>query len=193
MRNAAGMVALPMAALWWATYDRSVGYVSDEELALALAEADERNIRIEIVNGIGLWHFQPALRHYEATTRIERSIRPDPKVGTDCRCFVAADVVIRFPDGSILRPDVAIFCRRPDEDDTAITLVPEAVVEVVSKGSEMKDFEIGPAFYLGQGVKDVIVFDPFSLLTIHHRRDRPPVRYSETTEIRLECGCLVTV
>ncbi|RYG85761.1 Uma2 family endonuclease, partial [bacterium] len=143
---------------------------------------------------VGLWHFQPAKRHYRATTRIERSIRPDPQAGeTGCGCVVLADVIVRFPDGSLLRPDVAIYCREPEEEDTAVTLIPEAVVEVVSKGSEMKDFEIGPAFYLGQGVKDVIVFDPFSLLTIHHRRDRPPVRYSETTEIRLECGCLVTV
>lgn len=41
---------------------------------------------------------------------------------------------MQFPDGSLRRPDVAIFCREPDEQDDAITLVPEAVIEVVSKG-----------------------------------------------------------
>ena len=32
----------------------------------------------------------------------------------------------------------------PDEQDDAITLLPEAVIEVVSKGYEAKDLEIGP-------------------------------------------------
>lgn len=171
-----------------------MSFATDEEIATALIEADGQNIRLEIVNGVGLWHFQPAQRHYRATARIERSVRPDPAAGeTGCGCVVLADVLVRFPDGSLLRPDVAIYCREPDEEDTAVTLIPEAVVEVVSRGSEHKDFEIGPPFYLSQGVKDVIVFDPFSLRSTHYRRDRGPERFAERTEIRLECGCLVTV
>lgn len=69
------------------------------------------------------------------------------------------------------RPDIAIFCREPEELDEAITLLPEAVVEVVSRGYEAKDLEIGPRFYLSQGVKDVVVFDPYTLLVLHLRRD----------------------
>ncbi len=55
---------------------------------------------------------------------------------------------MQFPDGSLRRPDVAIFCREPDEQDDAITLVPEAVIEVVNKGYVQRsclfgDFEPG--------------------------------------------------
>jgi len=98
---------------------------------------------------------------------------------------------VQFPDGSLKRTDVSIFCRSPEEEE-AITLVPEAVVEVVSRGYEAKDLEIAPSFYLSQGVKDVLVFDPTSLLVLHARRDGTN-RFVSTRAILLECGCQVTV
>lgn len=100
----------------------------------------------------------------------------------------ASDVYVQFADGSLKRPDVAIFCREPDEQEDAITLLPEAVVEVVSKGYEAKDLEIGPAFYLARGVKDVVVFDPATLLVMHARRDGTK-RMTSPVPIRFECGC----
>lgn len=89
-----------------------------------------------------------------------------------------------------------MFCREPDEQEAAIPLVPEAVIEVVSKGSEAKDLEIGPPFYLSQGVKDVIVFDPSPLLVLHVRRDgvtRQTSPVQSPVQIVLECGCHCTV
>ena len=59
----------------------------------------------------------------------------------------------------------------PDEEDEAVTLVPEAVIEVISQGYEFKDLELGPMFCLSQGVKDVVVLDPRSKAIIHSRRD----------------------
>lgn len=99
-----------------------------------------------------------------------------------------ADVYVSFPDGSLKRPDIALFCRRPDEEDTPIRLVPEAVIEVVSKGYEAKDLEIGPSFYLAQGVRDVVVFDPHTLLVLHLRRDGA-TRQVSPFEIDFLCGC----
>ncbi len=85
-------------------------------------------------------------------------------IAGDCGCVHALDVYIQFPNG-LKRPDISIFCREPGEaeQDSFLTMVPEAVVEVVSQGYEAKDLEIGPPFYLSQGVKDVIVFDPRTL------------------------------
>jgi Uma2 family endonuclease len=99
---------------------------------------------------------------------------------------------VSFPDGSLKRPDVALFCQEPSEEDEAITLVPEAVIEIVSKGYEAKDLEIGPHFYLSQGVKDVIVFDPYTLLVLHVRRDEV-TRQVSPVEVTLECGCKCVV
>lgn len=71
-------------------------------------------------------------------------------------------------------------------------MIPEAVVEVVNKGYEAKDLEIGPPFYLSQDVKDVIVFDSLTLLVLHVRKERT-IRQISQVEIELECGCNVQV
>lgn len=95
---------------------------------------------------------------------------------------------IRFPDGSLKRPDLAIFYRRPDEQDQAITLIPEAVIEIISTGSEAKDLEMAPYFYLAQGVKDVVIFDPYTFFILHARRDGRN-RFTSPQHFRFECGC----
>ena len=99
---------------------------------------------------------------------------------------------MRFTDGSHKRPDIAIFCREPDEQDAAISLVPVAVVEIISKGFEKKDTEIGAPFYLAQGVKDVILLNPLTLEVTHYRQDGVTDHRSPKTFV-LECGCACTV
>ena len=155
-----------------------------------LLEADQLGLRLEWVGGLPLWEAQPTYRHQKAVDRIRQSIRP--KEASSCPCIHVADVYVRFPDGSYKRPDIALFCREPEELDEAITLLPEAVVEVVSRGYEAKDLEIAPRFYLSQGVKDVVVFDPYTLLVLHLRPDGA-FRYVSPVELDLACGCTLTV
>lgn len=152
--------------------------------------AEELGIRLEIVGGLAIWEAHPVWKHQKAVDRIRATIRPGDT--RSCTCVHAADVYVAFADGSLKRPDVSIFCREPDEQEDAITLVPEAVIEVVSKGYEAKDLEIGPHFYLSQGIKDVVVFDPTTLLVLHARRDGVSRQVSPQT-ISLECGCLCEV
>ena len=161
-----------------------------EELLAQMLRADNLGIRLEIVGGLPIWEAQPVYRHQKHVERIARSIRP----GTgDCTCIHALDVYIQFPNG-LKRPDIAIFCQEPPEEqqDRALTLIPEAVVEVVSRGFEAKDLEIGPPFYLSQGVRDVVVFDPLTLLVLHVRREKT-ARLVSPVELTLECGCQLTV
>jgi Uma2 family endonuclease len=66
------------------------------------------------------------------------------------------------------------------------------VLEVLSKDYEKKDPEIGAPFYLAQGVKDVILFDPRTQEVTHRRRDGTTRQISPVT-IKLECGCQITV
>jgi Uma2 family endonuclease len=162
-----------------------------DALFQALVDADENGYRLEIMNGVGIWEVQPSRRHVRATLAIERSIRPAPDAEGDCGCVFYPDLYVRFSDGSLKRPDISIFCREPDELDEAVTLVPEAVVEVVSRGFEAKDYDMNPPFYLSRGVKDVIIMDPYNLSVIHHRVDSVR-RLTSPVEIRLECGCLLT-
>jgi len=155
-------------------------------------QADELGIRLEMVGGLPIWEPHPVYKHQKAVDRIRATIeKAKPAKGSGkngCACIHISDVYISFPDGSLKRPDIAIFCQEPAEEEEAITLIPEAVIEVISKGYETKDLEIGPHFYLSQGIKDVVVFDPYTLLVLHVRRDGV-TRQVSPVEILLECGC----
>jgi Uma2 family endonuclease len=154
-------------------------------------KAEEFGIRLEIVQGLPIWEPYPIYKHQKAVDRIRATITPiEPASENEsrCSCIHTSDVYISFPDGSLKRPDISIFCREPEEEEEAIKLVPEAVVEVISKGYEAKDLEIGPQFYLSQGVKDVVVFNPYTLLVLHVRRDEVS-RHVSPVEILLLCGC----
>lgn len=122
--------------------------------------------------------------------RIRDTIEPISRA--TCSCVHTADVYVSFPDGSLKRPDISVFCREPEEEEGAITLVPEAVIEIISKGYEAKDLQIAPPFYLAQGVKDIVVFNPYTLAVLHIRKDRARQLVSPV-EIELECGCQVEV
>ena len=152
--------------------------------------AEQLGIRLEVVGGLHIWEAQPVWRHQKAIDRIRGTTHV--REGSACACVHAADVYVEFRDSSLKRPDVTIFCREPDEQEDAIKLLPEAVIEVVSKGYEAKDLEIGPRFYLSQGVKDVVVFDPTTQLVLHVRADGVR-RLISPVPIDLECGCSCVV
>jgi Uma2 family endonuclease len=167
--------------------------MSSELLRQALMDADEQGYRLEIIDGLGVWEVMPSRRHIDAEARIERSVRPDPaKADPSCGCHVYRDLYVRFADGSLRRPDVAIYCQVPQELDEAVTLVPAAVVEIVSAGSERKDLELSPPFYRRHGIEDVVVLDPYSGIVWHHTTVGV-ARYQSPVDIALQCGCLVTV
>lgn len=154
-----------------------------------LLRADELGIKLEFVAGLPIWEASPVLRHQVAVDRIRASI---VRRETNCECVHVADVYVQFPDGSLKRPDISIFCRQPDEQEEAVRLLPDAVIEVISKGYEAKDLEIGVPFYLAQGVKDVVVLNPYSEEVLHFRAGE---QYSFVSPVQLEfaCGCNCTV
>ncbi len=90
---------------------------------------------------------------------------------------------------SSLKPPASTLSRRNHHlpGPFALTKKEGAVIEVVSRGFEAKDLEIGPPFYISQGVKDVVVFDPATLLVLHVRKEKTERKLS-LREILLECG-----
>jgi hypothetical protein len=156
-----------------------------------LLAADAVGVRLEITAGVPTWEASPVRRHQQTIDRIRASIVP-PHGEEVCTCIHLADVYVRFADGSYKRPDISIFCREPDEQDEAITLVPATVVEVISAGYELKDTTLGPQFYLAQGVGDVIVIDPRSLQVTHYRTSGVRHGVSPMTIITAT-GCTLTV
>ena len=156
-----------------------------------LMEAEQLGFRCELAGGVGTWELHPVLKHQETIDVIRAKIRRKPGHPGDCGCLHYAGLLIRFPDGSLKRPDIAVFCRRPEEDDRAVTLIPSAVIEVLSRGFEAKDVQIGAPFYLSQGVQDVILVDPDSG-EVTHLRPGVERRLASPVEIELACGCVLT-
>ena len=155
-------------------------------------EADMAGFRLEVVHGIPIWEAFPVFRHQSAIDRIRHTIQPTA-IGEPCRCIHAADVQIRFPDGSRKRPDISIFCRTPDEMDSEITLVPEAVIEVLSKDYEAKDLVIGVPFYQQVGIRDIVVLDPENDKVTHWQQGAGEKTYKSPAPLVFLCGCSCVV
>jgi Uma2 family endonuclease len=158
--------------------------------------AEDFGVRLEMVGGLPIWEPYPVYKHQKAVDRIRATIEKvtvsSESNEAACECIHASDVYISFPDGSLKRPDISLFSREPEDEEEAIKLVPEAVIEVISKGYEAKDLEIGPQFYLSQGVKDVVVFNPYTLAVLHIRRDEV-ARHVSPVGLTFSCGCRCTV
>lgn len=153
---------------------------------------DARAVKLEITGGIPTWEASPSLRHQWMVRLVERSIRPSLEAEGACACISVADVLIRFKDGSLKRPDISIFCALPPLQDEALAVVPQAIIEVISPGYEYKDVELNPQFYLAQGIDDVLIVDPRSGAVTHYRMAEAN-KYHAPVTIDLQCGCQCTV
>jgi hypothetical protein len=76
-------------------------------------------------------------------------------------------------------------------DGAGVPTAPATPMSIDDK-HEAKDLEIGPPFYLSQGVNDVIVFDPRTLLVLHVRQGAAE-RTVAPQRIELQCGCRVSI
>lgn len=155
-----------------------------------LLNAEDLGVKLEIAGNLAIWEASPLLKHQRAVDRIRDSITPHE--ATNCQCFDVADVYVSFPDGSLKRPDISIFCTEPDEEEEAITQVPEAVIEIISKNYEAKDLEVSPPIYLANGVLDVVVFNPYTMEVVHFKNGER-LTSNSPIEIQLACGCSCVV
>ena len=148
-------------------------------------------IRLEFVNGIPVWEAMPVFRHQKKTLDMQVSLLQNA-TQDGCACLPIADVTIRFPDGSYKRPDIAVYCVEPENQDRATTALPEAVIEIISVGYEKKDTEISLPFYLQQGIADIVLFDPETNRVAHYHSGQTD-EYDSPVELTFACGCRVTV
>jgi Uma2 family endonuclease len=149
---------------------------------------EEGAVRLELTAGIPTWEAFPGSRHQCIIDRIRASIHPSPNAESDCSCNHFSNVLIRFKDDSLKYPDIALFCTAPPDQDDALTMIPQAVIEVISPGYEYKDLSLNPQFYLAQDVLDVVVVDPRSGVVNHFRTTGVSNHHAPVT-LDLLCGC----
>ena len=166
-----------------------------EDLILQ-TDASGAPVRLEYVRGRLKVEASPASRHQMTAKEIESSLHPLPGRANGCACYSLQDVLIRFgdPDQSLKRPDIAIFCERPPKSDGALTILPGAVIEILSLGYEDKDLgDDGAPFYLDCGVLDVLVVDPRAHRVRHYQAGQAVKVLSTPIMIDLQCGCRVSL
>ena len=151
-------------------------------------QADSGGIKLEFVNGIPVWEAFPLYRHQKKIDQTRASLKSTRQGEGGCKCISVADLTILFPDGSIKRPDISIFCQEPEESNDACTQIPEAVIEIISKGYEKKDLEISLPFYLSQGIADIVIFDP-ATNRVSHFHQGVATEYDSPVELFFACGC----
>jgi Uma2 family endonuclease len=163
------------------------------ELAQQVEELS--GVKLELAGGMTTWEAFPSYKHQSRIDRIRETICRRTDAIYDCACTDVSDVYVKFPDGSIKRPDIAIFCREPDEDeqDGAVTLLPEAIIEVISKHYEDKDLKVGVPFYLSQGIGDVVTLDMTTSTVTHFRPGQLEVTYTSPVTLTFACGCEATI
>ncbi len=150
-------------------------------------------VKLERVNGLTIWEAHPVVIHQEAVDRIRAKIRALHQDAGGCGCYHYADLSMQFPDGSEKRPDISLFRQRPQQTEEAITVIPDAVIEIISKGYEAKDYLISLPFYLTQGVRDVVLFNPYTNEVLHCRPDGTRHILASPVDLEFVCGCGVTV
>ncbi|NJP04345.1 MAG: Uma2 family endonuclease [Chloroflexaceae bacterium] len=152
----------------------------------------QKAIKLEVTDGIRTWRLLPSLRHQKLIDRIRATIQPVSGLA-GCGCYHISDASLRFPDGSLKRPDIAIFCVEPPDIDESWEQVPEAVIEIVSADYEEKDLSINPPWYIAQGVKDVLIVEPRSKYVKHFCHGQAPRELGLPLSLVLRCGCQVTI
>ncbi|WP_395093974.1 Uma2 family endonuclease [Armatimonas sp.] len=163
------------------------------ELAQQVEELS--GVKLERAGGMTTWEAFPSYKHQDRIYKIQQAIRRRADAIYDCACSHVSDAYVKFPDGSIKRPDIAIFCREPDEDeqDGAVTLLPEAIIEIISKHYEDKDLKVGVPFYLSQGIADVVTLDMATGTVTHFRPGQPEQVHASPVTLAFACGCEATI
>jgi hypothetical protein len=165
--------------------------VTDAKFFRIAEMAEDAGLRVEISRDLPIWELMPSPMHMLDAEAISQTIRPGRRAAEiGCGCHHIRDVAIRFPDGSLRRPDISVFCTRPPRTRQATTVIPTAVIEVVSPTSVMKDTQISPPFYLSHGVQDVFVYDP-EALTVRHFHGEKANTFSVPADFETESGCIV--
>lgn len=159
-----------------------------------MEEAADAGYRLEYIKGIGgIWEAMPLKRHQRHIDRIRASIRIGAQTTEGgCGCFHYSDLSMLFPDGSAKRPDIAVFCNDPEQEDESITVLPDAVIELVSPGYEDKDYNVAVPFYKQWGVKDIVVFNPANGEVLHINAEGEQ-RHTSPVALTFACGCTCTV
>jgi len=140
---------------------------ADHGRRMSLAEFDRAEVEegylYELSRGVVVVSDVPGIRHFAVLTALRRQLNAYDLAHPGAIYGLAAgsDCKLMLPDlQSERHPDVAVYKQPPpQENDVWSRWVPELVVEVVSPGSEVRDYEEKREEYLHLGVREYWIVD----------------------------------
>lgn len=170
-----------------------MGQDDPKMLLCHLMWADEFGVKLKAEGFTQRWKIFPSPLHQDEVMQIYSGVRRALGSNSEgCDCYRLVDAYIQFPDGSLKRPDLALFCRRPEVRREALEAVPQAIAEVLSRGTEAKDLVTGPRIYLASGVLDVVALHPETGMVTQIPPDGTRI-LNAPVEIELAMGSVVTI
>lgn len=130
----------------------------------------------ELERGVVVVVDVPGVPHSRIVQRIRLALLKHQEAHPAAVDLVAGgtDSVMRMPRLITERhPDLVVYLRPPPTKDEQVwdRWTPEIVVEVVSRDSRKRDYQIKPADYLAAGVHEYWIVDPLTRnATLHARR-----------------------
>ena len=160
-------------------------------LEIDRSEHDASEYKFEMVKGIGVWEASPVYNHQMIILDIQVSLLANRKPN-GCECNPVSDATIIFPDGSVKRPDIAIYCHKPNNSNKALRELPRAIIEIMSHGYEKKDTAISIPFYLLHGIENVVLLNPRTNKVLHYHSGIIEDLISPVN-LTFACGCSATI
>jgi Uma2 family endonuclease len=150
----------------------------DHGRRMSLAEFDHAEVRegylYELSRGVITVSDVPKKKHmkqvFAITHRLHLYAAANPEVvrmigsGSECKILAEGYESERHPDILVYRTEA------PDAEDVWSVWIPELVIEVISPGSEKRDYDEKPPEYLAFGVAEYWIFDePAQKVTVMQR------------------------
>ena len=158
------------------------------------------DLRCELIDGV-IYDMSPAplIRHQSISGVLIREIgnfirntKNDGGDGSGCKVFAAPIDVVLAKD-SVVQPDIVIVC---DPEKLAngkhVLGAPDAVVEILSKSTALKDRREKKALYQRAGVIEYLIIDPFEDYAEYYRlvnsaHYEPPLILGPEDHITFQC------
>ena len=138
--------------------------------------------RAELIDGRIYMMSAPMRIHQDLISEINDLLRSHirQKEGS-CRVYFAPFAVYLKKDLlNYFEPDLVVVCDEKKLSDRGCEGAPDLVVEIVSKGTRKKDYQLKFAKYLQAGVREYWIIDP--------KKERSTVYYFPTGQEILESG-----
>lgn len=115
------------------------------------------DMKVEVISGAITMQAAPAWENSFIASRADTMLKRAYEVGGS---FVLPEPGVTFPEGSELRPDIAVVHCLPESGAKITAAMVELVVEVASPSNSVDDYVKKAAIYAAAAIPEYLIIDP---------------------------------